>query len=85
MNKEIKHKRSQLDIVLDHLKSYKSISTWEGYERYGITTVSQRVSDLVKLGYDIRKEAVHDTKSDGTQRNYVIYHYNGFLGGGPNA
>ena len=39
--------------VLRHLKRYAGITTFTAYERYGITRLSARISDLRRMGYDI--------------------------------
>lgn len=55
---------TQSDIILNHLLTGERISTWIAYERYHITVLSQRISDLRQSGIPIQSVLV---KTDGKQ------------------
>lgn len=57
-------KLTQSDIILSHLLTGERISTWIAYERYHITVLSQRISDLRQSGIPIQSVLV---KTDGRQ------------------
>ena len=47
-------KITQKDRVLQHLRNYGSITTWESYQDYGITRLSAVIFDLIhKFGVHI--------------------------------
>ena len=74
-------KKSQREMILEHLKKYRSITTMEGFCCYRCTCVTQRIYDLIKEGFDIRKEYVHETRPDGSHVSYTRYILEGFRGG----
>lgn len=49
---------SQCEIILRHLQSGKSLTTFEAYELYHITTIGQRCTDLRREGHPIKDEWV---------------------------
>jgi len=80
-NEKGKKKLSQREIILEHMKKYKSITTMEGFYLYNITCVTQRIFDLIREGFDIRKEPVYETRPDGSHVSYTRYILEGFRGG----
>lgn len=57
-------KLTQSDVILNHLLTGERISTWIAYERYRITVLSQRISELRQSGIPIQSVLV---KKDGKQ------------------
>ena len=51
--KDLKMSESQESIVLNHLKKYKHITTWEAITEYRITRLSARIYELREKGYQI--------------------------------
>lgn len=43
-------------MVLNHLKQFKKITTFEAFTEYGITRLSARIYTLRKQGYEITNE-----------------------------
>ena len=44
---------SQENIILDHLKEHKFITSWEAIQEYRITRLSARIYELREKGYQI--------------------------------
>ena len=44
---------TQENIILDHLKEHKFITTWEAIQEYRITRLSARIYELREKGYQI--------------------------------
>jgi hypothetical protein len=44
---------TQENIILDHLKDHKFITTWEAIQEYRITRLSARIYELREKGYQI--------------------------------
>lgn len=49
---------TQKDRILNHLKKYGSITTWESFELYGDTRLSDKIYRLKKDGYKFNEEWV---------------------------
>ena len=45
---------SQREMILNHLKKKKSITSWEAFEDFGATRLSAIIFDLRSDGFDIR-------------------------------
>ena len=45
--------QTQENIILDHLKEHKFITTWEAIQKYRITRLSARIYELREKGYQI--------------------------------
>lgn len=70
---------TQVDMVLQHLKDYDSISTWEAIQQYGITRISDKVFRLKKKGYNIISERIIFINRYGKQGTYSKYKLGGEL------
>lgn len=66
--------RTQEDIILDHMKNYRCITSMQAFELYHITRLSGRIHDLRREGYKIVTE-LHWDKDHGT--NFAVYKYLG--------
>ena len=51
--KDLKMSESQESIILNHLKKYKHITTWEAITKYRITRLSARIFELRESGHQI--------------------------------
>lgn len=54
---------SQCEVLLAHLSQGKSITTWEAWRLYRITTASQRMSELKDRGHRIDSVMVRRGRS----------------------
>tara|TARA_Y100000114_G_scaffold149869_1_gene164589 strand:+ start:550 stop:810 length:261 start_codon:yes stop_codon:yes gene_type:complete len=51
--KELKMSDTQENIILNHLKKHKFITTWEAITQYRITRLSARIFELRERGHQI--------------------------------
>ena len=58
-----KPKITQAQVIKAHLLSGKSITTWKAIQLYRITCLATRISELRRLGLQIKQERIN---SDGT-------------------
>lgn len=66
-------KQTQYKIVLDHLRRYGSISSWQAFEEYGITRLSAVIFDLRGAGHNITTVDKTVTTRLGNKTTIAIY------------
>lgn len=66
-------KKSQYDVVLEHLKSGKELSQLEATQKYGILRLGAIIFNLRKDGYSISTKIEHTPNRYGNISNYAIY------------
>ena len=54
-----KPKITQAQVIKTHLLSGKSITTWEAIQLYRITCLATRISELRRLGLQIKQERIN--------------------------
>ena len=59
--------------VLEHLEKYKTITTWEAIQNYGITRLSEYIRQLRLDGYIITSNWTENINRYGDKARYVIY------------
>lgn len=75
-------KKTQRQIIKDHLLAGQSITTWQAIELYRITSLPKRISELRRLGLPIQSKFVsNDGKrfceywlDDNTVKAYQLRH-----------
>ena len=50
--------KTQIDTIRAHLMTGASISTWDAYRLYRITSLAQRIHELRRSGLEIQSEMV---------------------------
>ena len=65
-------KRSQKDMVLDHLKSGQAITPLEALQWFGAFRLSAIIYDLKKDGWDISTEMVNDKRTGKSYAKYQL-------------
>ena len=66
--------QTQHQIILEHLQTHDSITPWEAFEKYGITKLATRISELRrKLGHEIADEFVNGKDRRGAPVTYKRY------------
>lgn len=70
-------KKSQKDVVLEHLQKYGKISTMECFEKYRITDLQHAIMLLRKEDYNITDEWILPKDKTGYSRKYKIYYLEG--------
>lgn len=63
--------------ILGHFKKYGTLTSMEAFERYGITRLAARISELRGKGYDIRTVMVESTNRYGETVRFANYVYKG--------
>lgn len=66
-------KQTQYHTVLKHLRYYKTISTWEAFQEYGITRLSAIIFNLRRDGYNIGNETKSTITRLGNKTSYTNY------------
>ena len=61
------------DRVLEHLEKYKTITSWEAIQNYGITRLSEYIRQLRLDGYMIASNWTVTLNRYGDKVRYVIY------------
>lgn len=64
---------TQRDRVLQYIKDFGCITSWEAYTELGITQLATRVYELKKLGYKFENTRVHTTNRYGNYTHYDEY------------
>ena len=66
-------KINQNDRIIRHLKDYKTITSWEAIQEYGVTRLSARIRDIKDMGYNIDSEWMYDINRYGESVKYKRY------------
>lgn len=64
---------SQKERILNHLKRYGSITSWESFEIYGATRLSAIIYNLKKDGYEFNEEWIKRKNRFGEQVEFKKY------------
>lgn len=67
-------KITQKDRILQYIREFKSISSWEAYADLGITQLGARIDQLKKEGYEFRSEWESSTNRYGDKVDYKRYY-----------
>ena len=70
---EKKKKVTQTDIVLSHLQSCSGITSYEAFEKYGITRLSAKIFILREKGYKIINRNIEHINKQGEKTHFVEY------------
>lgn len=66
-------KKSQKQLVLEHLERGFSITSLEAWEKYGCSRLACIIHNLRKEGYDIEREMVCSKTKLGHDATYAVY------------
>lgn len=64
--------KGQKEKILEHLKQYGTISTYEAFKLYGITRISSRICELENDGIRIDSEW-EKSKNGTTYKRYMLH------------
>ena len=59
--------------VLEHLRQYGTITSWQAIQQYGATRLAAIICDLRKRGYDIKTETRVEKDRNGNTCHYALY------------
>lgn len=67
-------KITQKDRIINYIRQFGSISSWEAYSDLGITQLGARIDQLKKDGYEFRTEWVSNKNRFGEKTDYKRYY-----------
>lgn len=67
-------KITQRDRVINYIREFGSISSWEAYKDLGITQLATRIKELKEQGYEFRTEWESSTNRFGEKTDYKRYY-----------
>lgn len=67
-------KRTQINDIINHLRKYKKITSFDAVNKYGATRLSGIIFKLKNRGYEIETEIVNGKTRYGNHVRYAVYH-----------
>ena len=67
-------KITQKDRILEYIRNFGSISSFEAYADLGITQLGARIDQLKKEGYEFKTEWENSTNRFGERTDYKRYY-----------
>lgn len=67
-------KISQKQRIVNYIREFGSISSWEAYSDLGITQLGARIDQLKKEGYEVRTKWESSTNRYGEKVDYKRYY-----------
>lgn len=64
---------TQRDRVLQYIRDFGSITSWQAYEDLGIMQLGTRIYELKSLGYVFKKERVYKENRYGARCHFDKY------------
>lgn len=64
---------TQHERIIEYMRTFGSISPMEAFKDIGCTKLSTRIGELIREGYDIRKEKVTARNRYGETCHYMRY------------
>lgn len=68
---------TQNERVIEYIKRFGSISTYEAFTELGITRLSARIFELQEAGHEFDRETVHSINRMGESVSYTRYSLRG--------
>lgn len=65
---------TQKDRIINYIRQFGSISSWEAYSDLGITQLGARIDQLKKEGYEFKSEWVSNKNRFGEKTEYKRYY-----------
>ena len=67
-------KTTQKQRIINYIREFGSISSWEAYSDLGITQLGARIDQLKKEGYEFKSKWVSNTNRFGEKTDYKRYY-----------
>ncbi len=64
---------TQNDMVIQYIKDFGSISSWQAFTDLGITRLSGRIFDLKQMGYEFERKDVTTKNRYGKSVTFAKY------------
>ena len=77
MNEGLQRKPTQRDKVLDYIRQFGCITSWQAYQDLGITQLATRIFELKEQGYKFSKTRIYTTNRLGEKTHYDEYRLKG--------
>ena len=71
--RKLERKPTQCQRILNYIKQFGSISSWQAYADLGITQLGARIFNLKEQGYVFAKTRVNTTNRLGEKTHYDEY------------
>lgn len=65
--------KNQTTAVLEHLQNHKTITSFEAFERFGVTRLSAKIYNLRRKGHNIISNDVDTINRFGDKVTYAKY------------
>lgn len=66
--------KTQKEKIIEHIKKYGSITSFEAYMDLGITQLATRISELKEKGYEFETEWITKKNKDGAVVSFKKYY-----------
>jgi len=66
-------KKSQKERVLEYMRDFGSITSWDAYKDLGVTQLGARIDQLKKEGYMFNRKTEYSENRYGEQTHYTRY------------
>lgn len=70
---KLERKPTQRDKVLNYIRQFGYITSWQAYQDLGITQLASRIFELKELGYEFKKTRVNTQNRLGEPTHYDEY------------
>lgn len=77
MGEKKQYKPTQCDRIIDYIKRFGSITSWQAYADLSITQLGARIYNLKERGFEFEKERVHTKNRMGEKTHYDVYRLKG--------
>ena len=64
---------TQCERILQHMKDFGTITSWEAMQEYGIMRLASRINDLRNMGVDIKREMITQKNRYGESVSFARY------------
>ena len=69
----LERKKNQRERVLEYIRRFGSITTWQAYQDLGISQLGARIYELKELGYVFTKSRKYTQNRFGEKSHYDEY------------
>lgn len=70
---KLEHRPTQCEKILEYIRRFGSITSWQAYADLGITQLAARIWNLKEKGYVFKTERVHCKNRLGEKTHYDVY------------
>lgn len=67
-------KTTQKDRIIEYIRQFGYITSWQAYQDLGITQLGARIKELKEMGYEFKKERKYDKNRFGEPVHFDKYY-----------